>query len=70
MERVNYAEDGGVLEATEAYYHPDRYEIAITLSPERPAGGSGARSSDFSVSEPAETSAVADTTRGRSQDVD
>lgn len=40
MERVYYALDRGVLEATVAHYHPDRYQFSIRLVPH---SGSGPR---------------------------
>jgi GntR family transcriptional regulator len=33
MERVYFATDGSVLDATEAHYHPQRYQYAVRLVP-------------------------------------
>jgi GntR family transcriptional regulator len=40
MERTYFATDGGVLEATVAHYHPQRYQFSIRLVPH---GGAAAR---------------------------
>lgn len=33
MERVYFADDGSVLDATEAHYHPQRYQYSVRLVP-------------------------------------
>jgi GntR family transcriptional regulator len=41
MERVYFATDGGVLEATAAHYHPQRYQFSIRLVPHGGAARDG-----------------------------
>lgn len=43
MERVYFAVDGGVLEATAAHYHPQRYQFSIRLMPHTGAAGGKSR---------------------------
>lgn len=53
MERVYFATDGGVIEATAAHYHPQRYQFSIRLVPHGGAAGAKSRQTSRPLDPPA-----------------